>query len=129
MAEESRRPEEQQQNNEHKAQQKRRFGAESGRDGGIDEPQHQPAEDRTRDAAETTQDDDDERLQQRLIAIIGSSLKIGAISAPAAAASAKPIAKARPLTTLTFTPWSAAASLSCSMARMAEPIFVFLMNR
>ncbi len=54
---------------------------------------------------------------------------MGAISAPLAAASAKPIANARPLMTCTFTPWSAAASLSCSMARMAAPIFVFAMNR
>ena len=61
--------------------------------------------------------------------IIGSSLKIGAMSAPAAAASAKPIAKARPLTTCTFTPCSAAASLSCSMARMAAPSRVRLMKR
>ena len=47
----------------------------------------------------------------------------------AAAASAKPTANARPLITFTLTPCRAAASLSCSIARMAAPIRVLLMNR
>src|SRR5262245_66154472 len=68
MTEEPTGLEQQEADDEDEAQEKRRLGSQRGGHDRVDEPEHQSAEDGAGDAAEAPQKDDDERLQERLLA-------------------------------------------------------------
>src|SRR5262245_62106021 len=68
IAEESGWPKQQQRDDEHEAEQERGLRAERRGDDRVDESQHEPAQDGAGDAAESAENDDDERFQERLLA-------------------------------------------------------------